>query len=121
MQVEEEVPTAASIVAGDPAPTNGTAASTSAAAPAEGAAAVEPWFADWANENGVQEFAQLLTHAGLSAFVESCEAALTIFVPTNEAIRALAHTLPTDTQLLRELLCVHITMGSLRYGVTPPS
>ena len=73
----------------------------------------QPWFSDWANANGVSEFARLLSDAGLTGFVETCETPLTIFAPTNEAIRNLA-TLPSDTQLLRELLCVHITMGNLR-------
>ncbi len=95
-------PTAASVVATD----------ALAVAPAPAAS----WFADWANQQGIQEFARLIEHAGLTAFIESCETPLTIFVPTNEAIRAMAGTMPTDMQLLRELLCVHITMGSLRWA-----
>jgi len=71
------------------------------------------WFADWANQQGIQEFARLIEQAELTSFIESCETPLTIFVPTNEAIRAMAGNLPTEIQLLRELLCVHITMGSL--------
>ena len=74
------------------------------------------WFADWANQQGIQEFARLIEQAELTSFIESCETPLTIFVPTNEAIRAMAGTLPTEIQLLRELLCVHITMGSLRWA-----
>ena len=106
-----EMPEATSVVAGadDPSPSDAAGSSTDAAA-----ANVPPWFSEWANQNGVQEFAQLLHQAGLTTFVERCETQLTIFAPTNEAIRKLAHQLPADTQLLRELLCVHITMGSLR-------
>ena len=78
------------------------------------AATAAPWFEAWASEKGVSEFARLLDRGGLATFVESCETPLTIFAPTNEAIMALGGTLPTDTQLLRELLCVHITMGNLR-------
>ena len=92
------------------------------AAPAEAAQAVPaqaptptPWFNDWAASKGIDQFSRLLGDAGLTTFVESCETPLTIFAPTNEAIMGLGSTLPTDTQLLRELLCVHITMGSLRY------
>ena len=81
---------------------------------AASAATAAPWFEAWASEKGVSEFARLLDHGGLATFVESCETPLTIFAPTNEAIMALGGTLPTDTQLLRELLCVHITMGNLR-------
>ena len=71
-------------------------------------------FTAWANDNGVQEFARLVADAGLSSFVESCETPLTIFAPSNQALRQVAKHLPKDTQLLRELICVHITMGNLR-------
>ena len=83
-------------------------------ADASSAPSAPAWFQSWAAEKGVSEFARLLDRGGLTAFVESCETPLTIFAPTNEAIMALGGTLPTDTQLLRELLCVHITMGNLR-------
>ena len=72
-------------------------------------------------ESAVEEFAQLLSTAGLTPFVETCETPLTIFVPNNEAIRNMRHTLPTDVQLLHELLCVHITMGSLRCAPRVPA
>jgi uncharacterized surface protein with fasciclin (FAS1) repeats len=91
-----------------------TAAPVEVAAPE--ALAPPPWFSEFASEKGVQEFANLLSTAGLTAFVESCETPLTIFAPTNEAIRQLGRQIPSDTQLLRELLCVHITMGSLWYA-----
>ena len=71
------------------------------------------WFSEWAASQGIQQFAHLLEQAGLISFVESCGTPLTMFVPTNDAILAMRATLPTDMQLLRELLCVHITMGSL--------
>ena len=72
-----------------------------------------PWFIEWANENNLQEFARLVQEADLASFVEGSETALTLFAPSNEAIMAVAHKLPQDMQLLRELVCVHITMGSL--------
>ena len=71
-------------------------------------------FTEWAAERGISLFAKLVVDTGLHAFIENSEAALTLFSPTDEAIRELGNQLPTDTQLLRELLCVHITMGSLR-------
>lgn len=91
-----------------------TANSEVAAAAPPPPAPVANWFVDWANQQGINEFARLIEQAGLTSFIESCETPLTIFVPTNDAIRAMAATLPTDMQLLRELLCVHITMGNLR-------
>lgn len=85
---------------------------------AEATAAAAPtptWsFTDFAAQQGMSQFAKLLNDAGLTQFVESCETSLTIFAPTDEAIIQLGDQLPSDTQLLRELLCVHITMGSLR-------
>ena len=72
-----------------------------------------PWFIEWANENNLQEFARLVQEADLASFVEGSETALTLFAPSNEAIMAVAHKLPQDMQLLRELVCVHITMGTL--------
>ena len=71
-------------------------------------------FSDWANAHGIGSFAKLLDTAGLTSFIEGSEAPLTIFAPGDEALAALSSQLPTDTQLLRELLCVHITMGGLR-------
>lgn len=96
----------------DPTAVSAVATDAIAVAPAPATA----WFADWANLQGIQEFARLIEQAELTSFIESCETPLTIFVPTNEAIRAMAGTLPTEIQLLRELLCVHITMGSLRWA-----
>ena len=75
---------------------------------------VDPWFPAFAQERGVTEFSRLLTEAGLQSFVESSDHPLTIFAPSNEAIMALGGSMPSDMQLLRELLCVHITMGNLR-------
>ena len=86
------------------------AASTAVAA----STAPANWFSEWAQAHNVEEFAQLLQMAGLTSFVETCETALTIFVPTNDAIAKVRHTLPSEPNLLHELLCVHITMGSLR-------
>ena len=73
-----------------------------------------PWFHAWSARNGVHEFAKLVTDADLMSFVEGSETPLTMFVPTDEAIRCLSDKLPADMLLLRELVCVHITMGSLR-------
>ena len=73
-------------------------------------------FSEWASANSLQEFANLVTEADLATFVEGGETPLTLFAPTNEAIRAVAHKLPGDVQLLRELVCVHITLGSLRWA-----
>ena len=86
------------------------------AAAAEAAPSVNPWFVEFANSKGVPEFAEMLTKAGLTNFVESCETPLTIFAPSNQAIQQLAAQpkgVPTDVQLLRELVCVHVTMGNL--------
>ena len=99
--------------------TTATEANAPAAAPE--AAPAQPWFNEWAATKGIDGFSRLLQEGGLTGFVETCETPLTIFAPTNEAILAVGNTLPADTQLLRELLCVHITMGSLRCLGTPPS
>lgn len=72
-----------------------------------------PWFQQFASKNGVTEFARLVSDSDLVGFVEGSETPLTLFVPTNEAILAVTHKLPGDQQLLRELVCVHITLGSL--------
>ena len=103
------MPSAATAVVAGADGVSGTAATQSA------------WFSQWAQMNNVEEFAQLLSTAGLTPFVETCETPLTIFVPNNEAIRNMRHTLPTDVQLLHELLCVHITMGSLRCAPRVPA
>ena len=73
-----------------------------------------PWFTSWASKNELSEFARLVVDSDLSTFVEGSETPLTLFAPTNQVLRAMAHKLPTDPQLLRELACVHITLGSLR-------
>ena len=78
-------------------------------------------YAAEAASKGIDGFSRLLQEGGLTGFVESCETPLTIFAPTNEAILAVGNTLPADTQLLRELLRVHITMGSLRWVLRGPS
>ena len=82
----------------------------------EGTLMINPGFSfkDFATEHGLHEFAALLVDAGLTDFIDNCDTALTIFAPTDEAIMRLGEQLPADNQLLRELLCVHITMGSLR-------
>jgi uncharacterized surface protein with fasciclin (FAS1) repeats len=102
-------------------PMEATATEASATAAAPEAAPVQPWFNEWAASKGIDGFSRLLQEGGLTGFVESCETPLTIFAPTNEAILAVGNTLPADTQLLRELLCVHITMGSLRWVLRGPS
>ena len=53
--------------------------------------------------------------AGLADFIDGCETALTIFAPTDEAIARLGDGMPSDTQLLRELLCdgAHCSRSSL--------
>jgi hypothetical protein len=79
-----------------------------------------PWFQQFASKNGVTEFARLVSDSDLVGFVEGSETPLTLFVPTNEAILAVTHKLPGDQQLLRELVCVHITLGSLRCALSPP-
>ena len=76
--------------------------------------AAEPWFQAWAASAGCQDFAQLVEEAELLTFIEGSETPLTLFVPCNEAIRKASHKLPSGGQLLRELICVHIAMGSLR-------
>ena len=77
-----------------------------------------PWFQQWCEGQNLHEFAKLVAEADLATFVEGSETPLTLFAPSNEAIRAVAHKLPGDMQLLRELVCVHITMGSLRCAHT---
>ena len=76
-------------------------------------------FKDFATANGLQRFASLLVDAGLADFIDNCETALTIFAPSDEAFVRLGDSIPTDTQLLRELLCVHVTIGSLRFAAAP--
>jgi len=71
---------------------------------------------EWAESNNLNEYAKLVAEADLTSFVEGSETPLTLFAPSNEAVCAVAHKLPGDMQLLRELVCVHITMGSLRYA-----
>ena len=82
--------------------------------PVPAASSEAPWFVAWASSNNLQEFARLVTDADLVSFVEGSETPLTLFAPSNDAIQAVAHKLPGDVQLLRELVCVHITMSSIR-------
>ena len=64
---------------------------------------------------GLNKFAQTLEAANLTAsYVDICQSELTIFAPTDEAFARLGAQLPQDVQLLRELMCVHITLGNLR-------
>ena len=71
------------------------------------------WFHEFASTHNLLEFARLVADADLVSFIEGSETQLTLFAPSNEAVLAVTHKLPRDTQLLRELVCVHITMGSL--------
>ena len=71
-------------------------------------------FRNFASQHNLSRFADLLESAGLTSFIETSEASLTIFAPSEKAIDRLSGQFPTDDQLLRELLCVHISMGSMR-------
>ena len=92
------------------------AAPDAPAAPAADGDAPAFSFKDFAQEHGLNKFASLLADAGLAEFIDNCETALTIFAPSDEAFARLGESVPGDTQLLRELLCVHITIGSLRWA-----
>ena len=117
-----EIPTEATPVE---APVEAPIEAPVAATPAEAELLVEGTaatfsFREWASSLGLNRFVGLICSAGLDDYIDSCETALTIFAPSDLAIERLAQTggLPSDMQLLRELLCVHITMGSLRHA--PP-
>ena len=75
------------------------------------------WFPAWADSKGLHEFGRLVTKANLNCHVESSESPLTLFAPTDEAIHAITN-ISHDVHLLRELLSVHMAMGSLRYAAT---
>ena len=73
-------------------------------------------FTQWASDLGLRRFADLITEADLSDFIDTCMTPLTIFAPTDCAIARLGTQRPVDAELLRELMCVHLTMGQLSSG-----
>ena len=90
-----------------------TLAEVAAAEPAAAASRSAFSFASWAASLGLARFADLIAEADLTEFVDSCMTPLTIFAPSDDAIARLGAQLPGDPELLRELLCVHLTMGQL--------
>ncbi|EOD04295.1 hypothetical protein EMIHUDRAFT_259662, partial [Emiliania huxleyi CCMP1516] len=67
-------------------------------------------------ELGLGRFVAALEAADLLGnYVDTCESPLTLFAPSDEAFARLG-ALPDDLQVLRELLCVHITLGSLSHA-----
>ena len=89
------------------------ATEVTAAEPAAAASRSAFSFATWAASIGLARFADLIAEADLTDFVDSCMTPLTIFAPTDDAIARLGQQLPGDPEQLRELLCVHLTMGQL--------
>ena len=73
-------------------------------------------FTQWASDLGLRRFADLIAEADLSDFIDTCMTPLTIFAPTDCAIARLGTQRPVDAELLRELMCVHLTMGQLSSG-----
>ena len=74
----------------------------------------EPFsFVEFASGLGLNKFAAALEAANLtSSYVDVCQSELTLFAPTDDAFDRLGANLPTDVLLLRELMCVHITLGN---------
>ena len=59
-------------------------------------------------------FAEALSRADLTSnYINTCDTPLTIFAPTDDAFLRLGEQLPTDLETLRELMCVHMTLGML--------
>ena len=70
-------------------------------------------FNQWASDLGLRRFADMIAEANLGDFIDNCMAPLTIFAPTDDAIARLGSQRPGDAEQLRELMCVHLTMGQL--------
>ena len=104
-----------------------SAAATSALHSANGAAEVATHapsvagrsafsFNQWASDLGLRRFADMIADGDLSDFIDTCMTPLTIFAPTDDAIARLGSQRPGDAEQLRELMCVHLTMGQLSSG-----
>ena len=70
-------------------------------------------FTRWAAGLGLSCFAHLIAEADLADFIDTCMTPLTIFAPTDEAVNRLDMQGTGHAEVLRELLCVHLTMGHL--------
>jgi len=74
-------------------------------------------FEEFAKGLNLNRFASALSAANLTAnYIDTCETPVTIFAPSDEAFTRLGDQLPTNVQILRELLCVHVTLGSLSHA-----